>query len=693
MKRNGRLCLLALALLFAVIATYSNHFQNGFHFDDTHAVVGNIYIKNIHNIPLFFKDATTFSSLPTNQSYRPVVATTLALDYWLGKGLHPFFFHLSTFILFIIQGFLMYFLYLKVFDLSYGESRIDLVALSATAWYLLHPANAETINYVVARSDSISTLFIVLSFALYLYSPLCRKWHLYLIPVGVGILTKPVAGFFAPLLFVHILLFEKKTPLTELFKKGRRAQTISAVRTALPTLLFCGGLLAFVRKMDPPTWTPGGSSLFNYVITQPYVMLHYFTTFFLPIGLSADTDWKPFDSLLDARFFIGAIFVLVLLFIAVITSKKQRLRPISFGILWFFIALLPTSLIPLAEVMNDHRIFLPYVGLTISVSWAAALGLLGLRNSFQSKPVFNRSVFAGVLIVLAVYACGTYQRNRVWRTEETLWQDVTEKSPKNGRGLMNYGLALMAKADYAGAEKYFMKAMEFAPGYPYLFVNMGILKEATGRLDESERYFRTAISHGPNLPECYYYYARFLKNQKRTDEAVQELTMALTLASAHADARHLLMDIYFELSEFEKLSELANQTLRIVPDDRRSVFYLDFMKRGRSRLDLTVEIADKNKTPENFLDLSLRYYETGQYAKSIEAAGEALKLRPDYDLAYNNICAAYNGLKQWDRAIEAGETAVKLNPINQLARNNLAWAKSQKAISERKAVPAREVGP
>jgi len=52
------------------------------------------------SVSVFFRDATTFSSLPSNQSYRPLVSTLFALDYWLGHGLRPFWFHLSIFALF-----------------------------------------------------------------------------------------------------------------------------------------------------------------------------------------------------------------------------------------------------------------------------------------------------------------------------------------------------------------------------------------------------------------------------------------------------------------------------------------------------------------------------------------------------------------------------------------------------------------
>src|SRR5437879_8699508 len=63
-----------IALLLSVVSlTYLNHFRNSFHFDDSHTVENNPYIRTIANLPLFFTDARTFSVLPRNRSYRPVV--------------------------------------------------------------------------------------------------------------------------------------------------------------------------------------------------------------------------------------------------------------------------------------------------------------------------------------------------------------------------------------------------------------------------------------------------------------------------------------------------------------------------------------------------------------------------------------------------------------------------------------------
>ena len=52
----------------------------------------------------------------------------------------------------------------------------------------------------------------------------------------------------------------------------------------------------------------------------------------------------------------------------------------------------------------------------------------------------------------------------------------------------------------------------------------------------------------------------------------------------------------------------------------------------------------------------------GKFEESLAAAQRARDLRPDWDLAWNNICAAHNSLGHLDEAIAAGEKAVLLEP-------------------------------
>ena len=144
------------------------------------------------------------------------------------------------------------------------------------------------------------------------------------------------------------------------------------------------------------------------------------------------------------------------------------------------------------------------------------------------------------------------------------------------------------------------------------------------------------------------------------------------------------MDLYYEQGDYVKLADIAEDTLLIAPNDGQASFLLDIARYGEPHLDAVENAVDEKATPESLLQLSLTHYQAGDYEKSIEAARSALKLRPYYDLAYNNICAAYNKLEEWDKAVEAGESAVKLNPGNQLARNNLAFARKRQAASQRR---------
>jgi tetratricopeptide (TPR) repeat protein len=680
-KKNPLLTYIIFVFI-AVTAAYSNHFYNGFHFDDMHSVVDNAYIRNLKNVPLFFKDGTTSSVLPQNQAYRPVVETSLALDYWLGNGYNLFFFHLSTYILFLLQGLLMLLFFKKLFSLSSSNKNIGYVALFAVAWYMLHPAIAETVNYIIARADVQSTLAVLAGFVLYTNSPFCRRTFIYLLPVGIGILAKPPAVMFAPLLFFYILMFEEKLSLSDIFKKTHLKQFWNSILKSLPAFVFCTLLYLLVSKLTPKTWEPGGNSPIHYLITQPYVILHYFCTLFWPTGLSADSDWGVLSSIWDARFFIGSLFILMLLGIAFYTSKAALLRPISFGILWFLIALAPTSsIIPLGEVLNDHRMFFPFVGLMISVTWTIGLlvfKLTGRVNSTAAK--YKVFILLPALVLLCTCAFGTYKRNEVWHSEESLWFNVTVKSPKNGRGLMNYGIIKVGEGKYAEAEFYFNKAMQLLPTYSFIYVNMGVLKEKMGDITNAETYYLNGIELGNTYPSHFFLYGEFLYHQARFIEAEVMLQRAITLSDSYLDPRLFLMKTYAALGEWEELKKLATSTLQIAPDNADALTALEVSQKRKSKSEIEADQVKMAPTAEKYLALSLEYYQEGKYEQCVGAAEEAIKLKTDYAEAYNNIGSAYNALNQFDKAAVALTKALGIKPDFVLAKNNLVIAKNHHNI-------------
>ncbi len=639
--------ILAIFVCLAAFVTlvYSNHFGNEFHFDDFHAIVQNPYIRNIHNLPRFFTDTGTSTVLPANRTWRPLVTASFAIDYRMGNAMKPFYFHLSTFFWFLVLLALAMAMFRRVFDQAQPHPGNVWTAAFATALFAVHPAVAETVNYIVQRADLYSTLGVVASLTVWIHWPRGRKYGLYLLPLAAAVMSKPPAMVFPVILFLYLWLMEGDEPK-------------SALRRSIPSLVTVAALAWLTSAMTPATFTPGAYSDYAYRITQPIVILRYFRTFFIPTGLTADTDRVPFNSIFDDDALGGFVFLLGLIFVAVWTARRRETRPVAFGLWWFLLAVLPTSIFPLAEVENDHRMFFPFVGLTLSVSWAVALWL-------YAHPV--RRVLVAVVCgaILLALAAGTWQRNKVWKTEESLWYDVTLKSPRNGRGLMNYGLTQMAKGQSARALAYFQRALLYTPNYYVLEVNLGIANGVLYNEAEAERHFRRAVELAPGEAIPHYYYASWLQAKGRLSEAVQHLNIAIANNPSYLDAPHLLMNIYAQMPDAGLLRQTANATLARFPGDPESLAWL-------ARADTL------RPTAESHLNESLAFYREGKFDASIEAAREALKLRPDYSEAWNNIAAAYNSESRWDDGIAAAVQAIRLQPGNQLAKNNLAWAVQRK---------------
>ena len=613
-------------LLITLLTAYANHFNNSFHFDDAHTIVNNASIRELQNIPLFFRDATTFSSLPSNQSYRPLVSTLLAIDYRLG-GLQPFWFHASIFALFFALTVLLAFVINRLLDDETISSRNRWIALAAAAWYGLHPANADTVNYMIASSEVISTLGVITSFSVYFAFPRLRRSCLYILPAAIATLAKPTAAIFAVLFAIYRLLFPGGRIMGR--TTGRRA--LAYFTEIGPSFLICGAMLLLVQRMTPSTWVAGAANAHDYMITQPYVIFQYFKTFFWPTGLSADYDLSPFTTTDDPHFWTGFAFSAFFIAIATGASVFRKTRVIGFGFFWFLIALMTTSLLPLAEVMNDHRTFLPYIGLVIGMAGAVSLLINHAARFTMSAKI---AVTCAIVLLLCANAYATFQRNKVWKTEETLWHDVVLKSPRNGRGLMNYGNTLMARGDFAGALDYYHRAQQFTPQYSVLLINLGIAEDATKENAAAEHHFKDALRLAPTSPDSYTYYARYLLSHSRADEARALLQGALELSPTDLTARDLL-----------------------------------------ARANAQAPNQPTTQTPESYLDLSLQLYREERYAESIAASRAALALRPSYAEAWNNIGAAYNKLGRYDKAADACEEALRLKPDFQLARNNLQYAR------------------
>jgi tetratricopeptide (TPR) repeat protein len=246
---------------------------------------------------------------------------------------------------------------------------------------------------------------------------------------------------------------------------------------------------------------------------------------------------------------------------------------------------------------------------------------------------------------------------------------------------MNYGVALMGRGQYAEAKSYFERALALTPQYGYTHINLAIVLGALGQPVEAERQFREGLQYQPGVPSFYYFYARWLDGEGRTDEAVDHLRHAIELSPTEISSRHLLMKVYTKRQDWSALAELARATLEIQPSDPEA---LSSARTARAGLSGAIPPAGKERPrpgksgdAETLLGQSLAFYQQGQYEQVLTACDQALQLRPEYPEAFNNKCTALTALGRYAEAKAACESALRLKPDFELARNNLRVAQQR----------------
>jgi uncharacterized protein (TIGR02996 family) len=649
--RNKRILL--MVLLLAVCVAYANSFQNSFHFDDYHTITDNPAVRSLHNVPRFFTDATTFSVLPANRTYRPMVSTTLALDYALGHGYKLFWFHFSTFLFFLALIALLCAFYELLFDSIRPSPANAWLALFGAAWFGLHPAIAETINYVIQRGDLYCTLGCVAAIYLYARYPAQRSTGMYLLPLVFALFSKPPAAVFPVLLIAYVYFFECRL-------QAAMPRLRTAAIAAVPSIALTALLMVLQAAMTPKSFSPTIMSAADYRLTQPYVWLRYFASLFLPLHLNVDTDLALITTL-NLQAVAGLLFLAALGVAIWMTARRRALYPIAFGLIWFVVTQLPTSLYPLSEPENDHRMFFSFVGLILAVVWAGAKlydCIAPQDRRAQLRPV----LMVAAVLILSGYAYGVRQRNTVWHDDESLWRDDAIKSPHNGRGLMIYGTSLMAKGNYPVAHDYFERALMYTPNYATLEINLGVVNGAmadlgdASRTAQAEAHFLRAISLTPSDDTTHAFYARWLTTHNRTAEAIAQCQIAIALNPQRPMQRELLIDAYNRAGNSEVARQAAVSALAAVPNDPAAL------------LQITHPAV---QDASYWINLSLAQYQQAQYQASIESARHALAIDPKLATAYNNIGADYAGLLQWKEAVQNEREALRIDPTLQIAQNNL----------------------
>jgi tetratricopeptide (TPR) repeat protein len=208
-----------------------------------------------------------------------------------------------------------------------------------------------------------------------------------------------------------------------------------------------------------------------------------------------------------------------------------RKRPLmAYCILFFFLNhLIEGSILPL-ELLFEHRNYLPSTFLFLLPSLLAVhvLDYFSYRRSIQT------CVCAVIVLLLASHGHTSYLRNRVLKTEISLWSDVVKKVPALSRPHINLSNALFRAGRNSEAFVLLDKAKGAKPGpnprsKALPAHNLGHYYLSVGEIDKSMALFREALDLDPSTARAYHGLGKAMFFKGLLEDAEKNIRQAISL--------------------------------------------------------------------------------------------------------------------------------------------------------------------
>lgn len=437
-------------------AAYLNSFWGVFQFDDYNVIVDN---PVVHSWSAWFSDLF--------HGIRPVLKFTYLLNWSSDMGI--FGFHLFNTIIHLANVLLFSVITMKFTEYTsarHSPSPFVYPAFWAALLFALHPVQTEAVTYISGRSSSLMTLFYLGSMLAYIRGSALQKsfWRSAISPALflLAVLTKEVA---VTLPFA-LLLWERACHPDTSLREALRLQKVHWL-LLLGIFIMLMAHAGYTRLLEAGFHTRGVQ---ENLYSQINAVMYLISRLVLVNRLNIDPD-LPVITSWSLKLFGEFLLLLVLLLSGFLSLKK---RPwFGFGILWFFLHLLPTnSVVPRLDVVNERQLYLASCGLFLAF---ATEGLRLYDVLRQKQRMTNVLVVSLSIALIAAIGLSTVARNHVYRSEIDLWVDVTLKSPNKARGYNNLGYALALSGRTDDAKRAYATALRLMPDYELASANLALI--------------------------------------------------------------------------------------------------------------------------------------------------------------------------------------------------------------------------
>jgi len=646
---------------------YSNTFFCPFHFDDTSFIVDNSFIKNIHDLHRIW------SFYPC----RFITFITLAFNYHFNH-LEVSGYHLFNLGVHLISAVMVWWLVLLTFSTSAMKNEkitphANSIALLAGLVFVSHPVQTEAVTYIWQRAASLVALLYVASLCFYVQSRLLQdrnkspNWPRFL--YACSLITAVLAMFTkedAITLPVMVMLYE-----FSFFKaKGKGRFNWRATTPFLFTLIIIPLTLHLTKsvmsqRLQLIVGGSSGISPMHYFLSESRVIVTYLRLVFVPINQNLDYDFPTFNSIFQWPVLISFLFLAGVLYFAKRLFLRYRL--VSFSIFWFFLTLLPeSSFLPLQDLIFEHRLYLPLVGFSIFL-------VTSLFYLFEKK-----GVTMVIIALAAVIACNsflTYQRNKIWKDDFTLWNDSIHKSPLKARPYNNRGLDYERQNDFTRALSDYDRALELKPNFIEAYNNRGTTYDKLGKFAQAIADYNKALALNPQYAEIYNNRGSAKDKLGQWTQAIADYNKAIELNPDHAESYNNRGSIYDKLGQYHEAILDFDKAIALNP------IYLEAINNRASvneKLGSTSQaITGYNKAIEinprfaqAYYNRGLTFEKQGDEREAMSNFNKAIALEPQYAKAYCDRGLLYYKLGKFSEAMSDFNKAIEINPKFAEAYNN-----------------------
>ena len=656
--------LAGVVIALAGLAAYANTFAVPFHFDDTPSILDNPSIRHLWPIGDVLAPRADYGF---TVSGRPVLNLSLALCYAV-SGTNVWSYHAFNLLIHVLAGLTLFGIVRRtllrpVLREGWGRDALPLALVVSLLW-TLHPLQTEAVTYIIQRTESLMVLFFLLTlygFIRAVESPRPLRWQVFAVLaclLGVG--TKEVAAM-APLL---VLLYDR-TFVAGSFREAwrrRRWLHLSLAATWIP-------LAALVSSTG---WNRGGTAGFN-VGVSPWA--YWFTQFEAIACYLKQAVW-PHPLVFEyGTFWMGladaAPYALIILPLVAVTLVALWRRPVA-GFLgaWFFAILAPTSLVPgTIQMIVEHRMYLPLAAV-IALVVGTAVARLG-------RPVL---VFFLALALAAGVLTG--QRNAVYRSDLTLWQDTVAHSPGSAIAQSSLGTALYLRGHLREAMQHYQISLRLNPNLALIHYNLGLTYAAMGHLPEAAAYYAGAFRINPRFYPAHYQLGLTLLLTNRPQEALTHFAQTVELRPTMAEAQYEWGLALFRLGRVAEAIPHYREALRLKPDYFEAECDLGVGLYNLDQAPAAVECFEralraKPESADAHFNLGLAFARLGWIDKATAQYAEAVRLNPQHAGAQLNLGVALTQAGKLPDALAHLERAVQLEPGFPNAHSNLGIALAQ----------------